>query len=322
MNIFITGANGFIGSHLTEKLSADNEIEALIRYNSRRDTGLLKFSSRMNKVNIRFGDVTDYHHIKNLTEETDCIIHLASLIGIPYSYTAPYSYLKNNIEGTLNILQAGLKNRIKHIIIISSSEVYGTNPDIPLKETHALCPQSPYAATKVSAEALAMSYLRSFSLPVTVLRPFNTYGPRQSLRAVIPTIVCQAIKGSSIKLGRTDVKRDFNYIEDTVRGIEKTVMNPDTIGRIINIGSGEMHSIGEIINAVSDISGRELIAETESSRMRPPSSEVDHLLADISLAEEILGYEPAVGFKNGIIRTYKWFEDNRDKWNNMPTYQE
>ena len=321
-NIFITGAGGFIGSHLSASLSGKYSIDALVKYNSRHDTGMLECQQAENEVNIRFSDITDYHMIEEMTADIDCIIHLASLIGIPYSYNAPLSYIRNNIEGTFNILTAARRNNVSHVIVVSSSEVYGTNSNIPLKEEYALKPQSPYAATKVSAEALAMSYYYSFNTPVTVLRPFNTYGPGQSLRAIIPTIILQALRGNTIELGRTDVKRDFNYIKDTVDGIAKTVLNTNAIGRIINIGSGAMHSIDDIIDEISHIKGNSLTVKHDPGRIRPSSSEVEHLLADITLAGKLLGYEPKYSIKKGLEETYKWFEKHQNQWNKKHSYME
>lgn len=321
-NIFITGAGGFIGSHLSASLSDKYSIDALVRYNSRHDIGMLEYQAAENDINIQFGNITDYHMIEEMTADSDCIIHLASLIGIPYSYTAPLSYIRNNIEGTFNILTAARKNNVSHVIVVSSSEVYGTNSNIPLKEEYALKPQSPYAATKVSAEALAMSFYYSFDTPVTVLRPFNTYGPGQSLRAIIPTIILQALRGNTIELGRTDVKRDFNYINDTINGIAKTILNTNAIGRIINIGSGAMHSIDEIIDEISHIKGSNLTVKHDQSRIRPSASEVEHLLADISLAVKLLGYEPRYTLKKGLEETYRWFDKNKNQWNNKHSYME
>ncbi|MFO8062682.1 MAG: GDP-mannose 4,6-dehydratase [bacterium] len=321
-NIFITGAGGFIGSHLTELLSGRYSIDALVRYNSRHDRGMLEYLKSADNINTHFGDITDYHMIEEMTEKSDCIIHLASLIGIPYSYNAPLSYIRSNIEGTFNILMAARKNDVRHVIVVSSSEVYGTNTNIPLKEEYALKPQSPYAATKVSAEALAMSYYYSFDTPVTVLRPFNTYGPGQSLRAIIPTVILQALRGNTIELGRTDVKRDFNYINDTADGIAKTILNSDAIGRTINIGSGAMHSVDDIIKAVGLIKGSQLTVKHDPDRVRPSSSEVEHLLADISLAGKLLGYEPQYTLREGLEETYRWYEQHQDLWNNKHSYLE
>ncbi|MDY6786492.1 MAG: GDP-mannose 4,6-dehydratase [candidate division WOR-3 bacterium] len=321
-SIFITGAGGFIGSHLSASLSGKYSIDALLRYNSRHDRGMLEYQEAENEINIRFGDITDYHMIEAMTAKSDCIIHLASLIGIPYSYNAPLSYIRNNIEGTFNILMAARRNNVSHVIVVSSSEVYGTNSKIPLKEEYALKPQSPYAATKVSAEALAMSYYYSFDTPVTVLRPFNTYGPGQSLRAIIPTVIIQALRGNTIELGRTDVKRDFNYISDTVDGIAKTILNTNAIGRIINIGSGAMHSVGDIIEEISHIKGSNLTVKHDRDRVRPSSSEVEHLLADISLADKLLGYEPRYTLKQGLEETYRWFDKHQYRWNNKHSYME
>lgn len=319
MRIFITGADGFIGSHLTQRLIESKfKVTALCQYNSFNDLGWLnkyKYNSHKN-LNIISGDVRDFKFIENATKKSDIIVHLASLIAIPYSYLATSSYIYTNTIGTLNILEAAKKNKVKKIIHTSTSEVYGTAQYVPIDEKHPLNGQSPYSASKISADQIAYSFFCSFDLPVTTIRPFNTYGPRQSNRAVIPTIINQLIKKKQyIELGNIKTTRDFNFIEDTVNAFYKVIIseNPKIIGRTLNIGSGYEISIEELYNLISELVGHKSKIKTNNKRLRPLKSEVDRLLANNKLAKKLIGWEPKLngklGLAKGLQTTINWFSE-------------
>lgn len=308
MRILVTGADGFIGSHLTEMLVAKgHDIKALSQYNSFNNWGWLEEVDCKKQIEVLSGDVRDPHYCKHITKDIDIIFHLAALIAIPYSYTAPDSYVDTNIKGTLNICQAAKENGGIRVIHTSTSEVYGTAQYVPIDEKHPLQPQSPYSATKIAADAMAMSFYNTFDLPVTIARPFNTYGPRQSARAVIPTIITQIANGiNQIKLGDVTPTRDFNYVEDTCRGFVALAENDATIGETINIGSNYEISIGDTLKLIKELMGSTVEFIVDEERIRPKNSEVLRLCCDNSLIRKMTDFAPKVDIREGLQRTIDW----------------
>lgn len=308
--IFITGSCGFIGSHLVEKLSKYFKVKALVYYNSFNEIGNLKFLKSFKNIEIEKGDIRDYSLLFDLTKDVDCIINLAALITIPYSFKAVDSYIETNIKGVKNILEISKVRKIKHTIIMSTSEVYGSAQYVPMDEKHPLNAQSPYAATKIAQDQLTISYHRAFDLPVTIVRPFNVYGPRQSLRSVIPQIIMQSLKSNKIKIGNIQTERDFTFIDDLTNAFTKIVYNEKTYGKIFNICSKKSFSIKQIIEIIKKISQKNLEVVIEDKRVRKPSCEVEKLLGDNSFAKKLIGYEPKISFQDGIEKTYEWFSAN------------
>ena len=313
--ILLTGAEGFIGSHLTEALVRDGyKVRAFIQYNSFNSWGWLDQCAPdvKDQFEIFAGDVRDPHGIKEAMKDCEAVIHLAALISIPYSYHSPGAYVDTNVMGTLNVLQAARELDIKRFIHTSTSEVYGTARFVPITEDHPLQGQSPYSATKIAADQLAYSYYSSFGLPVVIARPFNTYGPRQSARAVIPTIITQIANGrKKIKLGALSPTRDFNYVADTVNGFIAALKSERGVGEVINIGSNFEISIGEAAYAIAEVMGSSIEIVTDEQRFRPETSEVERLLASNIKARDLLGWEPNFagreGFLRGIRKTVDWF---------------
>jgi len=313
--IFVTGADGFIGSHLTEGLIGRGyDVRAFVCYNSFNSSGWLDYVPEGEKKEIQIcqGDIRDPYRVKEAMKGCDIVFHLAALIAIPYSYYSPGSYIDTNINGTLNVLQAVRELELEKMIHTSTSEVYGTAKYVPISEEHPLHGQSPYAASKIGADQLALSFYDSFSTPVSIIRPFNTYGPRQSTRAVIPTIITQIAHGEQkIKLGSPAPTRDFNYIKDTVRGFIEVAESDETTGEIVNIGSDFEISIGETVKIIAEIMNAKIEVETEESRLRPEKSEVERLWADISKARRLFDWEPEYGgkegFEKGLKETAEWF---------------
>ncbi len=310
----VTGADGFIGSQLTEMLVKEGyKVKALSLYNSFNNWGWLEDIDTLDDIEVLTGDVRDPHFCKHITKDVDMIFHLAALIAIPYSYIAPDSYVDTNINGTLNICQAALENEVERVIHTSTSEVYGTAQYTPIDEKHPLQPQSPYSATKIGADAMAMSFFNSFDLPLTIARPFNTYGPRQSARAVIPTIITQIANGKkTIKLGDVSPTRDFNYVIDTCRGFVAVADSQDSIGEIINIGSNYEVSIGDTLNLIKDIMNSDVEFITDKQRIRPKKSEVNRLWCDNTKIKEITGFEPIYDLRSGLKETVEWFSDTKN----------
>jgi NAD dependent epimerase/dehydratase len=306
--VLVTGADGFIGSHLTEMLVAKGyQVKALSHYNSSNNWGWLEDVNCKDKIEILTGDIRDPHYCKHITKDIDIIFHLAALIAIPYSYVAPDSYVDTNIKGTLNICQAAKENGVRRIIHTSTSEVYGTAQYVPIDENHPMQPQSPYSATKIAADAMAMSFYNAFELPITIARPFNTYGPRQSARAVIPTIITQIANGmKEIKLGDVSPTRDFNYVEDTCRGFLAIAENEQTIGETINIGSNFEISIGDTLHLIKELMGSDVKFVIDQERIRPEKSEVFRLWCDNSKIENLTGFKPQVNLQDGLKRTIDW----------------
>ena len=308
-NILVTGADGFIGSHLTEMLLAQgNKVKALSYYNSFNYWGWLEDVPKNENLEIISGDIRDPHFCKEITKGVDIIFHLAALIAIPYSYVAPDSYVDTNVKGTLNICQAAKENGNIRLIHTSTSEVYGTAQYVPIDEKHPLQPQSPYSASKIGADAMAMSFYNAFELPVTVVRPFNTYGPRQSARAVIPTIITQIAAGKKqIKLGDVTPTRDFSYVEDTCRGFIALAESDQTIGETINIGSNFEISVGDTLNLIKEIMHSDVEFVTDKQRLRPGKSEVFRLWCDNTKINKLTGFKPQVDIKTGLSKTIDWF---------------
>ena len=310
--ILVTGAGGFIGSHLTEYLvEQGHKVKAFVHYNSRNFWGWLEKSKYIDDIEIYSGDIRDYDSVYQSMKGIDYVFHLAALIGIPYSYYSPLAYIKTNIEGTYNILQAARELETKRIIHTSTSEVYGTAQHIPINENHPINPQSPYAATKASADNLAKTFYLSFSLPVTIVRPFNTFGPRQSARAVIPTIISQALNSNKdIKLGNLKSSRDFNYVLNTVEGMYKLGLHPNTLGEVINIGTAKDISILNLANLISKLTKVDLKVRVDSKRIRPEKSEIQRLVCDYSKAQNLTGWKPHYTLEEGLEKTIDWFREN------------
>lgn len=310
----VTGAGGFIGSHLCEKLIEKGyKVRAFVKYNSRNFWGWLDNSLYKEKIEIIAGDIRNYDTLKDAMSGVDAVFHLAALIGIPYSYHSPDSYVDTNIKGTLNILQVAQELGIKRLIHTSTSEVYGTAQSIPITETHPINPQSPYAATKSAADFIALSFYRSFNLPVVILRPFNTYGPRQSARAIIPTVITQILEGrKKIKLGSLSPTRDFTYVEDTIEGFIKATESKAAIGETINLGNNSKISIRDLAVLISKLMEVKIEIEFDQQRKRPKQSEVERLQADNEKAKRILKWSPKYSLEEGLEKTIDWFKSNRD----------
>lgn len=307
--VLVTGADGFIGSHLVEMLTAKGySVRALSQYNSFNNWGWLEDISCKNKIEVLTGDVRDPNYCKHITDGVDVVYHLAALIAIPYSYVAPDSYVDTNVKGTLNICQAAKEHGNIRVIHTSTSEVYGTAQYVPIDEKHPMQPQSPYSASKIAADAMALSFFNAFDLPVTIARPFNTYGPRQSARAVIPTIITQIASGKKeIKLGDVSPTRDFSYVEDTCRGFLALAENDRAIGKTVNIGSNSEISVGDTLNLIKELMESDVKFIIDEQRVRPEKSEVFRLYCDNKLIKELTGYQPLVNIREGLQKTIEWF---------------
>ena len=313
--VLVTGAGGFIGSHLAEALvRAGSNVRAFVRYNSRGEAGWLD-PDLGDQLEVFRGDLGNPEAVANAMEGTELVLHLGALIPIPYSYRHPREFVATNIEGTLNVLEAARRGGVERLVHTSTSEVYGTAQTVPIDEEHPLHPQSPYAASKVGADQLALSYFRSFGTPIVIARPFNTYGPRQSARAVIPTIATQALSREVVELGATDPTRDFLYVEDTVAGILAAATAGGVEGEVINLGTGEEVSIGEVAQRVLGLVGRELLLSLDEKRLRPPDSEVERLVADTSKANALLGWKAEIELDEGLRRTVDWISGSLESYN-------
>jgi NAD dependent epimerase/dehydratase len=309
--VLVTGAGGFIGSHLTERLAELGAVvRALVRYNSRGHRGWLEYSAHGERIEFAAGDIRDRDCVRDAMKDVEIVFHLAALIAIPYSYEAPRSYVDTNVIGTLNVLQAARELRTPRVLQTSTSEVYGTALRVPIDETHTLQGQSPYAATKIAADKLAEAFHLSFAVPVVTVRPFNTFGPRQSARAVIPAIVTQALSGGVVRLGNLGPTRDLNFVGNTVDGFIAAALAPRAVGRVINLGSGREISIGALTELIGRLIGRDLVIEQDPGRLRPEASEVDRLQADSSVARELLDWAPRVGLEEGLAITIEWLREN------------
>lgn len=316
--VLVTGAGGFIGSHLTERLvGLGAEVRALVRYTSMNRWGWLDALSPAVLADIEVipGDVRDPQSLLPVMRGADVVFHLAALIAIPYSYVSPAAYVRTNVEGTLNVLQAALEAGVGRLVHTSTSEVYGTAQYVPMDEAHPLRAQSPYAASKIGADQIADSYCRSFSLPICIVRPFNTFGPRQSARAIVPAIATQLLADGGhgqVRLGSLHPRRDFTYVDDVVEGFLLAAEAPGALGQVINLGTGVEVSVAQLVHQLARLVGREVVPVTDPERVRPEASEVDRLCADAQRARDILGWEPRVGLEEGLGRTVEWLKRNLD----------
>ncbi len=315
--VLVTGAGGFIGSHLTEALAKKGaRVRAFVHYNALGSLGWLDESPLKNELLVRSGDITDRDSVRKAVDGAEVVFHLAALIAIPYSYAAPASYVRTNIEGTLNVLQAVREQSVERLLHTSTSEVYGTAQRIPIDEEHPLQGQSPYSASKIGADKLAEAFHRSFEVPVVTIRPFNTFGPRQSARAVIPTIISQILWGDGVvRLGNLEPTRDLNYVSNTVDGFLAAAAAPDdALGQTVNLGSGRDISIGDLAALIGRLMDREIVVESAQPRKRPPKSEVERLQADSGLARRLLGWEPRVELEEGLRRTIAWMRERPERY--------
>jgi NAD dependent epimerase/dehydratase len=313
--VLVTGGAGFIGSHLVEGLlAAGAEVSVMVRYNSSSSRGNLEMLSGddQHRVEVLFGNIEDSDFVARVMDKVDIVFHLAALIAIPYSYLAPRSYVRTNVEGTLNVLEAARRIGTERIIHTSTSEVYGTAIRTPIDEHHPLQGQSPYSASKIAADMLAESYYRSFDLPVVTVRPFNTFGPRQSARAFIPTIISQALEREEIHLGSLEPERDMTYVTDTVAGFIAAASASGVAGETINLGTGETHSIGYFANRILDIMGLEREIKHDAGRMRPEKSEVMKLVSDNRKATSLLNWRPRVALEDGLRQSIDFVDSHRD----------
>jgi NAD dependent epimerase/dehydratase len=315
--VLVTGAGGFIGGHLVQRLVRDGaRVRALVRYNSRNERGTLDWipPEALGDVEAVLGDLRDVESVDRAVAGSEVVFHLGAQIAIPYSFVNPRDFFETNVLGTLNVAQAALARDVSRVVHTSTSEVYGTARQIPITEDHPLEPQSPYAASKVAADKLMDSYHRSFRLPVTVLRPFNTYGPHQSARAVIPTIVSQALEGDVLRLGSLEPRRDLTFVADTVDGFVRAAGAPDAVGRTVQLGTGRDVSIGEVVRIVGEVLGKELTVQNDPDRVRPEASEVMRLIASPALAGELIGWTPQTDLEEGLRRTIEWIDKSRQRF--------
>ncbi|KFA94646.1 GDP-mannose 4,6-dehydratase [Archangium violaceum] len=316
--VLVTGAGGFIGSHLVEALVARGaEVTAMVHYDARPDLSNLEMADSQvrSKLKVLSGNIEDPFFVSSAVAGQDIVFHLAALIAIPYSYVAPASYVRTNVEGTLNVLEAARTHKVKRVVHTSTSETYGTALHTPIDEKHPLQGQSPYSASKIGADKLAESYYLSFGLPVATIRPFNTFGPRQSARAVIPTIISQALSSSPVvKLGALSPLRDLNYVADTVEGFISVAESDQALGEVINVGSGKAISIGDLATLILKLAGVKKEIVCESERIRPEKSEVMTLLADARKAEALTGWKPRVGLEQGLLETIAFIRNHADRF--------
>lgn len=309
--VLVTGAGGFIGSHLAEALVAEGaDVRAMVHYNALGKWGWLDKSELASDMQVIAGDICDAGSVRQAAQGVDTIFHLAALIAIPYSYQAPFSYVRTNVEGCLNVFQVARELGVSRVVHTSTSEVYGTAQYVPIDERHPLQGQSPYSASKIGADKMAEAFHLSFGLPVVTVRPFNTFGPRQSARAVIPTIITQCLKGEEIKLGNLSPTRDLNYVSNTVDGFIAAASSETAIGQTINLGTGREISIGDLATLIGKQAGRPITIQTDDQRIRPEGSEVERLLADAALAGTVLGWTPRVSLEEGLQRTIAWIAEN------------
>jgi dTDP-glucose 4,6-dehydratase len=310
--VLVTGSAGFIGSHLVEKCVEEGfQVKAFVRYNSKNNWGWLEKSKVKNEIEVVTGDIRDYDSVYNAAEGCEAVFHLAALIGIPYSYISPLAYIKTNIEGTYNVLQTAKERKLNNIIITSTSETYGTAQQVPINEDHPLVGQSPYSASKIAADQIALSYHKSFGLPVKIARPFNTYGPRQSARAIIPTIISQLLNGKTeLDLGNTKPTRDLTYVQDTVSGFIEIFNCKNLIGSVTNIGMNEEISVEDLANSLAKLLGIKISIKEDKQRVRPENSEVERLRCDNSNLLKHTKWKPQYDLRKGLNETVSWIKVN------------
>ena len=312
--VLITGGTGFIGSHLTELfVKKGYSVTCFDRYNPNYNLGCLEGSKFKNDINFVFGDIRDYDSVHKVIKNSDIVLHLAALIGIPYSYFSPLAYVKTNIEGTYNVLEASKNLKTQQIIITSTSETYGTSKYVPMNEQHPMSAQSPYAATKISADHLALSYWNSFKTPVKIIRPFNTYGPKQSPRAIIPSVILQAINNKNIYLGNIKPTRDFLYVSDTVNAYLKVIQCKKFFGKVVNVGSGQEIPIEKLVKLIKKILGSKSKISIDTKRVRVRNSEVDRLICDNSFLRKNTNWNVSTSFETGLKSTIQWFKENNNE---------
>lgn len=314
-SVLVTGAGGFIGSHLAERMVQEGaRVRALVHYNALGGRGWLDGSPFADQMEVLAGDITDRDSVRRAMEDQEIVFHLAALIAIPYSYRAPESYVRTNINGTLNVLQSARNLGTSCVVHTSTSEVYGSAQYVPIDEQHPLQGQSPYSASKIGADKMAEAFYRSFDVPVVTVRPFNTFGPRQSGRAVIPTIISQCLQQGEVHLGNLTATRDMNFVANTVDGFVRAAQTPAAIGQTVNLGSGREISIGDLAALIARLTGIDFDVESESDRLRPEKSEVNRLLADHTLATGLLGWTPRVSLEEGLEKTISWIRENLDRY--------
>ncbi|HVA99325.1 MAG TPA: NAD-dependent 4,6-dehydratase LegB [Bacteroidia bacterium] len=310
--ILITGAGGFIGSHLTEKcVELGYQVKVLLHYNSKNNWGWLEQSAVKKNIEVVTGDIRDYDSVSDAMKDCSEVFHLAALIGIPYSYVSPLAYIKTNVEGTYNVLESARKQQLENVIITSTSETYGTAQYVPIDEKHPLVGQSPYSASKIGADQLAISYFRSFNLPVKIVRPFNTYGPRQSARAIIPTVITQILDGKkTIKLGNITPTRDLTFVKDTANGFIEISKAEKLNGTVTNIGMQEEIAVGDLVQLISELMEKNILIETDSQRVRPDKSEVERLFCNNEKIKQTTKWKPDYTLKSGLLETINWFKEH------------
>jgi NAD dependent epimerase/dehydratase len=316
-SVVVTGAGGFIGGHLTAALVlAGARVRGFYRYNSRNDRGTLDWfaPSIVAEVEVLLGDLRDVESVARSIKGAELVFHLGAQIAIPYSYANPRDFFETNVLGSLNVAQAALEHGVHHLIHVSTSEVYGSAQTVPINEAHPLEARSPYAASKIGADKLVESFHHTYDLPATVVRPFNTYGPHQSARAIIPTVISQALASDTLRLGSLEPRRDLTYVTDTVAGLIAAAVTPATIGRTIQLGTGAEASVVQIVDRVGEILGRQLTVRRHPQRVRPPSSEVQRLISDPALATELMGWTPHVTLSEGLAATIEWIAANQDRY--------
>ena len=316
--VCVSGAGGFIGSHLVERLvEMGARVRALVHYNSRNDWGNLELlpKAAMQKLDVRSGDIRDPFWVREIMKDCEVFFHLAALIGIPYSYVSPAEYVSTNVMGTLNVLKTAKEMGVKRVIHTSTSEVYGTAEYVPIDERHPLKGQSPYSASKISADKMAESFFYSFELPVTIVRPFNTYGPRQSARAVIPTIISQTLsRKGMIHLGSLEPIRDLSYVKDIVEGFIRAAQSPASVGQTINIGAGQGITVGELARKIIGLTGVSAKIRKDTARVRPEKSEVERLVCDSSKAKKLIGWKPRYTLEEGLSETVEFFKHHMSRY--------
>jgi len=314
LKVLITGAGGFIGSHLAEKcVESGFAVRAFVRYNSRNSWGWLESSPYLKEIEVITGDIRDYDSVSKAMQGCEAVFHLAALIGIPYSYVSPLAYIQTNVIGTYNVLEAAKCQELKNILITSTSETYGTAQYVPIDENHPAVGQSPYSASKIAADQLAGSYFRSFGLPVKIVRPFNTYGPRQSARAVIPTIISQILSGrTALTLGNLHPTRDLTFVKDTAAGFIKIFECQDLLGQVTNIGMNQEISIGELARTIAELMGVEITIQGDEQRVRPDNSEVERLKCDNTKIVTKTGWRPQYDLQSGLREVIEWLKMNQE----------